>query len=156
MQRIIAEEEPPRPSHAAEHAAGEQLTIVANEPQHGADQRLRRHAQGDLDWIVMKALEKDRTRRYETPNGLAADIERHLSNEPVLAVRSTLVYQLSKLYRRHKWALATAGRIRVGAGRRRLCVHGAGNQEQVIVHGCGRGAAEGDERARNGKPNSGA
>jgi WD40 repeat protein len=57
---------------------------------------------GDLDWIVMKCLEKDRTRRYETANGLALDVVRHLSNEPVIARSPTVVYQLQKAWRRNK------------------------------------------------------
>ena len=57
---------------------------------------------GDLDWIVMKALEKDRTRRYETANGLAADVQRHLDNEPVLARPPSSFYRLQKSVRRNK------------------------------------------------------
>jgi len=108
MQRIIAEQEPERPSLRVSTLEGEAQTIVAKNRSTEL-MVLRRQIKGDLDWIVMRALEKDRTHRYDTPNNLAADIERHLSDEPVLAVRSTLVYQLSKLYHRHKWALATAG-----------------------------------------------
>ena len=57
---------------------------------------------GDLDWIVMKSLEKDRTRRYETANGLAADIQRHLNNEPVMARPPSNLYRFQKLVRRNK------------------------------------------------------
>jgi tetratricopeptide (TPR) repeat protein len=63
----------------------------------------------DLDWIVMKALEKDRARRYETVNGLAADLKRHLNNEPVTAVAPTLVYQLTKFYQRNRRVAQVAG-----------------------------------------------
>ena len=62
---------------------------------------------GDLDWIVMKALEKDRTRRYETANGLAMDIQRHLNNEAVLA-RPPGLYRFQKMVRRNKLAFAAA------------------------------------------------
>ena len=61
---------------------------------------------GDLDWIVMKCLEKDRARRYETANGLAADIQRHLDNEPVLARPPSEAYRFRKLVRRNKAAFA--------------------------------------------------
>jgi eukaryotic-like serine/threonine-protein kinase len=57
---------------------------------------------GDLDWIVMKCLEKDRTRRYETANGLAADLLRHLNNEPVLARPPSKAYRFQKMVRRNK------------------------------------------------------
>jgi WD40 repeat protein/serine/threonine protein kinase len=107
MQRIIAEQEPERPSLRVSTFVGEQQTIVA---KNRSTERLtlQRQIKGDLDWIVMKALDKDRTHRYDTPNNLAADIERHLSDEPVLAAQPTFLYQFGKLYRRHKVALATA------------------------------------------------
>ena len=57
---------------------------------------------GDLDWIVMKCLEKDRARRYETANGLAADLKRHLNSEPVNARPPSAVYRLQKTLRRNK------------------------------------------------------
>jgi len=57
---------------------------------------------GDLDWIVMKCLEKDRTRRYETANGLAADIQRHINNEPVIARPPSVPYRFQKAFRRNK------------------------------------------------------
>ena len=107
MQRIIAEQEPERPSSRVSTFVGEQQTIVA---KNRSTERLtlQRQIKVDLDWIVMKALDKDRTHRYDTPNNLAADIERHLSDEPVLAAQPTFLYQLGKLYRRHQVALATA------------------------------------------------
>jgi len=66
---------------------------------------------GDLDWIVMKCLEKDRTRRYETANGLANDLKRHLSHEPVTARPPTLAYRFEKAFRRHKLAFAAGTAI---------------------------------------------
>src|SRR5262249_18054302 len=66
---------------------------------------------GDLDWIAMKCLEKDRTRRYETANGLASDIQRHLNNEPVTARSPNAAYRFQKLVRRNKVAFAAAGAI---------------------------------------------
>ena len=63
---------------------------------------------GELDWIVMKALEKDRSRRYETATGLARDIERYLSDEPVQACPPSAAYQLRKYIRRHRGLVAAA------------------------------------------------
>ena len=68
---------------------------------------------GDLDWIVMKCLEKDRTRRYETANGLAMDIQRQLNNEPVLARPPSKLYRLQKAFRRNKLAFGTAAVVAV-------------------------------------------
>ena len=73
---------------------------------------------GELDWIVMKALEKDRDRRYETANGLARDIERYLHDEPVEACPPTAGYKLRKFARKHKAGLATAAAIRRRAAAR--------------------------------------
>jgi WD40 repeat protein len=66
---------------------------------------------GDLDWIVMKCLEKDRTRRYETANGLAMDIKRHLSNEPVAARPPSKLYEFQKTFRRHKVGFIATGSV---------------------------------------------
>src|SRR5208283_3371553 len=73
---------------------------------------------GDLDWIVMKALEKDRTRRYATANGLAVDIQRHLSNEPVMARPPSAAYKFQKAFRRNKlmFGAGTAVLIALVAG----------------------------------------
>src|SRR5208337_1626664 len=75
---------------------------------------------GDLDWIVMKCLEKDRARRYETANGLAADLKRHLDNEPVVARPPSRAYRLRKAIRRNKLAFtagaAVAAALVVGIG----------------------------------------
>ena len=64
---------------------------------------------GDLDWITMKALERDRERRYGTPAELAADLRRHLNDEPVLARPASAAYQMRKFVRRHRVAAAVAG-----------------------------------------------
>jgi tetratricopeptide (TPR) repeat protein len=108
MQRIIAQQEPVKPSTRMSTLTDEQRTVVAKNRgmESGA---LRRGMQGDLDWIVMKCLEKDRTRRYETSNGLAADLRRHLSNELITARPPTTGYLLKKLIKRNKVAFATAG-----------------------------------------------
>jgi eukaryotic-like serine/threonine-protein kinase len=97
--RIVREEEPPRPS--VRLSGTEALpSIAANrglEPK-----RLSGLVRGELDWIVMKALEKDRSRRYETANGFAMDVQRYLADEPVLACPPSAVYRLRKFGRRNK------------------------------------------------------
>ncbi len=72
---------------------------------------LRRELRGDLDWIVMKALEPDRTRRYETVNGFAMDIERHLHDEPVVARPPSTLYRLSRFARRNRLAVAASATV---------------------------------------------
>ena len=119
MQRIILEEEPERPSTRLSTLAGEQRGIVAR--NRGASElALGRVFAGDLDWIVMKCLEKDRARRYETANGLAADLKRHLNNEPVVARPPSTAYRLQKAMRRNKLAFmagaAIAAALVVGIG----------------------------------------
>jgi serine/threonine protein kinase len=84
IRRIIREEEPPRPSTRLHTLDAAEQTTVAKHRQSDPP-KLAHLISGDLDWIVMKALEKDRGRRYETANGLAMDIQRHLNNEPVVA-----------------------------------------------------------------------
>ncbi len=101
MRKIIREQEPQRPSTKFATLQMEEQSTTAT--RHSTDSpRLISLLRGDLDWIVMKCLEKDRTRRYETANGLALDIVRHLSNEPVIARPPTAFYQLQKAWRRNK------------------------------------------------------
>jgi len=110
MRRTIREKEPQRPSTRLSTMQGEALTITAN--AHGTDSvKLLKRIRGDLDWIVMKCLEKDRTRRYETANGLAADLRRHLENEPVTARPPSAAYQFQKAVRRNKLAFAAGGAV---------------------------------------------
>ena len=108
MRKTIREEEPQRPSTRLATLQGEDLTTTAK--RRSADtSKLLHQLQGDLDWIVMKCLEKDRTRRYETANGIAADLKRHLNNEPVLARPPGAAYRLQKLLRRNKAILPVVG-----------------------------------------------
>ena len=79
--------------------------------RHSAPPNLIRSVRGDLDWIVMKALEKDRSRRYETANGLALDVQRHLANEPISARPPSKVYRLRKTIMRNRVLFASAGTI---------------------------------------------
>jgi serine/threonine protein kinase len=106
--RLIREEEPPRPSTRLSTTA-ETASVAANrglEPK-----RLTGMVRGELDWIVMKALEKDRNRRYETANGFARDVQRYLAGEPVLAAPASRWYRLRKFVRRHRGAVAASGLV---------------------------------------------
>jgi len=106
MQRIIREVDAQRPSTRMSTMHGEELTIVAKN-RGSRPEVLRKFLKGDLDWIVMKALEKDRRRRYETANELVADVERHLRNEPVLATPPSQVYKLRKFIQRNRLVVST-------------------------------------------------
>jgi len=109
MRRTIREQEPPPPSSRLSTLPGQELSTTAQ--RRGLDApKLVSELRGDLDWIVMKCLEKDRTRRYETANGLAADIQRHLVNEPIVARPPSAAYKLQKAWQRDKLAF-TAGAV---------------------------------------------
>ncbi|MFY9342885.1 MAG: SUMF1/EgtB/PvdO family nonheme iron enzyme [Planctomycetota bacterium] len=100
MQRILRETEPPKPSTKVTTLGD---AANAHAAARGLDgDGLRRHLRGDLDWIVLKALEKDRTRRYETALELAGDLQRHLEHEPVLASPPSLPYRVRKFVRRNR------------------------------------------------------
>jgi eukaryotic-like serine/threonine-protein kinase len=99
IRRIIREEDPPKPSTKLSSSEG-LPTLAVNRGTEPA--KLTRLVRGELDWIVMKALEKDRNRRYETAGALAADVQRHLNDEPVQACPPSAVYRLRKLARRNK------------------------------------------------------
>src|SRR5207244_4000815 len=89
---------------------GNELSTTAQ--RRGIDApKLLSELRGDLDWIVMKCIEKDRARRYETANGLASDIQRHLKNEPVVACPPSRLYRFQKLVRRNKLAFAGASAV---------------------------------------------
>src|SRR5262249_46989166 len=110
MRRTIREEEPSKPSTRLATLKGDELTTTAKR-RSVETSKLARLLRGDLDWIVMKCLEKDRTRRYETANGLAMDIKRHLNNETVVARPPSTAYRLQKLMRRNKLACAAGSAI---------------------------------------------
>ncbi|MCX5643318.1 MAG: serine/threonine-protein kinase [Phycisphaerae bacterium] len=99
MQRVIREEEPAKPSTRLS-SLGETLTDVAKRRSSTPD-LLRKAIRGELDWIVMKALEKDRTRRYDSSSALLADVKRYLDREPVLAGPPTAWYRTRKFVQRH-------------------------------------------------------
>src|SRR5207244_10068561 len=111
IRRIIREEEPPKPSTRIStlgQAAATLSTQRKSDPK-----RLSQLFRGELDWIVMKALEKDRNRRYETASGLAADVQRYLHDEPVQACPPSAWYRLRKFARRNKAPLVVASVILV-------------------------------------------
>jgi tetratricopeptide (TPR) repeat protein len=112
MRKTIREKEPQRPSTRFATLGVDQLTTTAK--RRSADtSKLLHQLKGDLDWIVMKCLEKDRQRRYETANGLAADINRHLTNEPVIARPPSAAYKFQKAYRRNKGVFAAGAAVAV-------------------------------------------
>ena len=110
MRRTIREKEPVRPSTKLATLEIEELTTTAKRRSSDTS-KLVHQLKGDLDWIVMKCLEKDRTRRYETATGLALDLKRHLDNETVSARPPSVAYQLQKLVRRNKLAFTAAAAI---------------------------------------------
>ena len=105
MQRIIREEEPVKPSTRVS-TLGDSLADIAKH-RRTSPELLSKLIRSDLDWIVMKTLEKDRGRRYESVSELAADVRRHIANEPVLAGRPSAIYKLQKFIKRNK-VLVTA------------------------------------------------
>lgn len=109
MRRIIREEEPPKPS-ARISTVGAELSTVADQ-RRTDPRRLQQIVTGDLDWIALKALEKDRTRRYETAASLAEDVERYLNDEPVQACPPSAAYRFRKFARRNRLALVSAGAV---------------------------------------------
>ena len=112
MRRIIREEEPAKPSTRLDTMGARLTTISAN--RQTDPRKLDQLVRGELDWIVMKALEKDRTRRYETANDLGRDVERHLCDEAVEACPQSATYRCWKFGRRNKVALVTATVMALG------------------------------------------
>jgi WD40 repeat protein len=106
MRRIIREEDPPKPSTRL-GTMGDKLSAISVH-RHTNPRHLSQLVHGELDWIVMKAMEKDRARRYESASGFASDVQRHLVDEPVQACPPSTWYRLRKFARRNKAALATA------------------------------------------------
>ena len=111
MRKIIREQDPDRPSTKL-HTLGDTLTTIAT--NRGTDpKRLGQLLHGELDWIAMRALEKDRSRRYETAAALADDLRRYLSGEAVLAGPVSGAYRLRKLLRRHRAAVGIVAAVGV-------------------------------------------
>jgi len=137
MIRIIRDVEPPRPSARA------------------ATPAVARELAGDLDWITLKALEKDRTRRYASAAELAADLARHLSNEPVIARPATLTYRVNRFVRRNRLAVTAAALVvmaLVGGLVASLTMYGRAERERQVADAARREAstrAESEARARS-------
>ena len=101
MRNTLREREPQRPSHIVTTMQGRALTQLAHS-RHSEPFKIITQLRGDLDWIVLRALEKNRARRYETANGLAMDIQRYLDDEPIVARPPSRLYRLEKLVRRNR------------------------------------------------------
>ena len=110
MRRTLSDRDPHRPSTKLDTLPQTELTATAHY-RHVEPLKLRHDLQGDLDWIVMKALEKDRSRRYQTANGLAVEIQRYLDNEPVTARPPSRIYRFQKLVRRNKATFVAVGAV---------------------------------------------
>jgi serine/threonine protein kinase/tetratricopeptide (TPR) repeat protein len=106
IRRIICEEEPPKPSTRIS-TMGQASTTISTQRK-SDPKRLSQLIRGELDWIVMKALEKDRNRRYETASALAADVQHYLNDEPVQACPPSALYRFRKFARRHRAAFVIA------------------------------------------------
>jgi WD40 repeat protein/serine/threonine protein kinase len=111
IRRIIREEEPAKPSTRISTLG--QAAITVSDNRQSEPKRLRQLFRGELDWIVMKALEKDRNRRYDTASSFAADVQRYLHDEPVEACPPSVLYRFRKFARRNKAALVTAAAITI-------------------------------------------
>src|SRR5437773_5698844 len=112
IRKVIREQEPLRPSTRLSKMAETDLTTVARQ-RRSEPPRLIHVVRGDLDWIAMKALEKDRTRRYETANDLALDVKRFLENEPVSARPPSRLYKFQKMVRRNRLLFIGIGVIAI-------------------------------------------
>ena len=144
--RLIREDEPAKPSTRLKHS--ETLPSVAAARQM-EPAKLTKYVRGELDWIVLKALEKDRNRRYETANGLAKDVQRYLHDEPVLACPPSAWYRFRKAVRRHKTALLAAAGVVVAlagiAASIGWAVRDRGAREEALDHTVTRTLTEGIE-----------
>jgi serine/threonine protein kinase/Tfp pilus assembly protein PilF len=144
--RVIREEEPPRPSTRL--SSTEELPSVAAQ-RHTEPAKLTKLVRGELDWIVMKALEKDRNRRYDTANGFAMDVQRYLADDPVLAGPPSAWYRFRKFARRNRGRLAVAaavGLLLLGMGG--LAWHA---NQQAVERRAEAARQEGEERGRRGR-----
>jgi serine/threonine protein kinase len=112
LRRVICEKEPVKPSTKLRTLPAGDLTTTAQRRQTEAV-KLTHQLRGDLDWIILKCLEKDRNRRYETANGLAADIQRHLAHEPIAARPPSTAYRIQKAWQRNKVVCTSAAMVAV-------------------------------------------
>jgi eukaryotic-like serine/threonine-protein kinase len=107
--RLIREEDPPKPSTRISQSRESLVSVASQRKVDPA--KLTKQVRGELDWLVMKALEKDRNRRYETANSFALDVQRYLNDEPVLASPPSATYRLKKFAKRNKGKLAAAAAV---------------------------------------------
>jgi serine/threonine protein kinase len=153
MRQTLRETDPLRPSDLLTSMTSGDLTLTAR-LRHEEAPRLIRSLQGDLDWIVMKALEKDRQRRYETANALTWDVRRYLNNEPVLARPPSRWYRLKKLIQRNKVVYASGAAvvlsmvIGLGVSTRMFIQERQGRLEQSRLRQQADAAREEAEQAR--------
>jgi len=153
---LIREQEPSKPSTKLSTAEG-LPTLAANRGTEPA--KLTKLVRGELDWIVMKALEKDRNRRYETANGFAMDVQRYLADEQVLACPASVGYRLRKFARRNKRGLVTAAllgvtlmaAVGVVAGTVGWMSRDRAARRLVVEEAATRALDEADERQKQGK-----
>jgi len=135
MQRIIREHEPPKPSTRVS-TAGQGLRAIA-EHRRSSPEQLARFVRGEPDWIIMRAMEKDRSRRYPTADALAADIARFLAGEPVLAAPPSAAYRIGKFICRYRVPVAAGGAVStallLGAVAFALQARAAGRQRDIAV-----------------------
>ena len=108
---MIKEEEPQKPSTRLSDS-GEALASISAQ-RHMEPSKLAKLVRGELDWIVMKCLEKDRDRRYETASGIAADVQRYLADEPVVARPASAAYRFQKFVQRNKLVCTAIGAVAV-------------------------------------------
>src|SRR5262249_5295828 len=114
IRRIIREEEPPKPSTRLSESKDSLPSISAQ--RHTEPAKLTKLVRGELDWMVMKALDKDRNRRYEPPSAVAEDIDRYMNEQPVRACPPSATYRFRKFLRRNKAAVAVAVALGLALG----------------------------------------
>ena len=148
--RRIREEDPQKPSTRISESGENLASISAHRKTEPV--RLARLVRGELDWIVMKSLEKDRSRRYETANGFAKDIQRYLEGDPVEACPLSASYKLKKFARKHRAALATIGAFAFLLVAATLVERGSGGmgESRAAAGGEGRDRGKGAKRTRPG------
>jgi tetratricopeptide (TPR) repeat protein/serine/threonine protein kinase len=152
MLRMIREVEPPRPSTRLAESKDTLPAISAQRQTEPA--KLTKMVRGELDWIVMKALEKDRGRRYETANGFALDVQRYLADEPVQACPPSAWYRFRKFARRNKTALATVAVLVLAAflamGSLGWTMHDRQTRQAGVEEGVTRALFEAEDWYRRG------
>ena len=169
MARIIRETEPSKPStrlslvQPASNNQNETPSSIAAQKRSSDPKSLARELRGDLDWITLKAMEKDRTRRYESASGLAADIRRYLDDELVTARPPSTQYRVGKFVRRHRMGVGAAAVVLlalllgvVGTTMGMIAAPGRRGGSCQTPHGCGKGPDFGNGERGECRPQHGA